>query len=132
MFGSVKKHIDAPGEIETIIGHNTFIKGQVGGSGDIRVDGRIEGGIDVASGVVIGENGCVCGDIKAKSLTIAGMVTGNVDCEGALRIQATGQLVGDVRVQSLNVADGGIFRGRSEMATRTDGLGENAPQPAIG
>ena len=131
MFGSVKKHIDAPGEIETIIGNNTFIKGQVGGNGSLRVDGRIEGGIEVASEVIIGESGCVCGDIKAKSLTVSGTVTGNVDCEGALRIQSTGQLVGDVRVQSLNVADGGVFRGRSEMATRAETLEEATPQPAV-
>ena len=131
MFGSVMKHIDAPGEIQTIIGSDTFIKGQVGGSGNLRVDGRVEGGIEVESDVVIGASGCVCGDIKARSLAVSGTVTGNVDCEGALRIQPTGQLVGDVRVQSLNVADGGIFRGRSEMATREEAGEEAAPQPAM-
>ncbi|MBQ9376348.1 MAG: polymer-forming cytoskeletal protein [Schwartzia sp.] len=131
MFGSVKKHIDAPGEIETIIGSDTFIKGQIGGSGSLRVDGRVEGGIEVANYVVIGESGCVCGDINAKGLTISGKVTGNVNCDGQLRIQSTGQLVGDVRVQSLNVADGGIFRGRSEMTTREEAGEEAAPQPAM-
>ena len=130
MFGSVKKHIDAPGEIETIIGRNAVIRGQVGGSGGLRVDGRVEGGIEVADDVVVGEHGCVCGDIKAKSLIISGSVTGNVDCEGALRIEATGQLVGDVRVQSLNVTDGGVFQGRSEMATRAGTQADGTPQPA--
>ena len=122
MFGSVKKHIDNPaGDIETIVGKDTLIKGQMQGSGNIRIDGRIEGGISITGNVVIGESGIVQGDIKAGSLTVAGSVTGNVDCDGNLSIHATGQLIGDVRVRSLNIADGGIFKGRSEMDTRVTG-----------
>ena len=119
MFGSVKKHIDNPvGDIETIIGRGTTITGQLQGSGNIRIDGHVEGGIAITGDAVIGESGSVQGDVKAGSLTVAGTVTGNVDCDGNLSIHATGQLVGDVRVRSLNIADGGIFKGRSEMDTR--------------
>ena len=122
MFGSVKKHIDNPaGDIDTIIGRETAITGQLQGSGNIRIDGRIDGGISITGSAVIGESGSVQGDIKAGSLTVAGTVTGNVDCDGNLTIQSTGQLVGDVRVRSLNIADGGIFKGRSEMDTRAGG-----------
>ena len=125
MFGSVKKHIDNPaGDIETIIGRNTTITGSINGSGNIRIDGRIDGGVSITGDAVIGESGVVQGDIKAGSLTVAGTVTGNVDCDGNLSIHATGQLVGDVRVRSLNIADGGVFKGRSEMDTR---LGSSTP-----
>ncbi|MBR1885281.1 MAG: polymer-forming cytoskeletal protein [Schwartzia sp.] len=119
----MKKHVDNPvGDIETIIGHDTTITGEIQGSGNLRIDGRIDGGINVSSDIVIGESGSVQGNIKANSLIVAGSVTGNVDCDGNLSIHATGQLVGDVRVRSLNIADGGIFKGRSEMDTR---LGED-------
>ena len=122
MFGSVKKHIDNPaGDIETIIGRETAITGQLQGSGNIRIDGRIEGGVSITGNAVIGESGSVQGDIKAGNLIVGGTVTGNVECDGNLSIQATGQLVGDVRVRSLNIADGGIFKGRSEMDTRMGG-----------
>ena len=128
MFGSMKKHIDNPtGDIETIIGRETTSTGKISGSGNIRIDGHIDGGVSTTGSVVIGESGVVQGDIKSGSLTVAGMVTGNVDCDGNLSIHATGQLVGDVRVRSLNIADGGIFRGRSEMDTR---FGSQAPTAA--
>lgn len=120
MFGSMKKNVDNPvRDIETIIGKETTITGQLSSQGNIRVDGRIDGGVTISGDAVIGESGIVQGDIKAGSLTVAGTVTGNVDCDGNLSIHATGQLVGDVRVRSLNIADGGVFRGRSEMATRS-------------
>ena len=120
MFGSMKKNVDNPvRDIETIIGKGTVVTGQLQSSGNIRVDGRIEGGVTITGDAVIGESGDVHGDINAGSLTVAGTVTGNVNCDGNLSIHATGQLVGDVRVRSLNIADGGIFKGRSEMDVRT-------------
>ena len=131
MFGSMKKHVDNPvGDIETIIGRDTTITGQLNSSGNIRVDGHIDGGITITGDAVIGESGVVQGDIKAGSLTVAGTVTGNVDCDGNLSIHSTGQLVGDVRVRSLNIADGGVFKGRSEMDTRSLGLSTPSISPA--
>ncbi len=123
MFGSVKKRVDNPhNDIETIIGRDTVITGSLESSNNIRIDGKVEGNVTASSGdVIIGDSGSVNGDIKASNLTVAGSVTGNVDCDGNLGILASGQLVGDVRVRSLNIADGGIFRGRSEMETHAGG-----------
>ena len=119
MFGGVKKHIDNPtGDIETIIGRGTIIKGNLEGSGNIRIDGDIDGDVSVTGNMVIGESGNVQGNIKADSLTVGGTIKGNADCDGNLCIQAKGQLIGDIRARSLNIAEGGIFKGRSEMDTR--------------
>lgn len=124
MFGSIKKRIDNPvSDIDTIIGKDTTITGKISSSGNIRMDGRIDGGISSTGDAVIGQTGSVQGDIKAENLTVAGTVIGNVDCDSNLSIHSTGQLVGDVRVRSLNIADGGVFKGRSEMDTRSR-LGE--------
>lgn len=127
MFDSMRKRVDDTvntNDIETIIGRNTCITGQVSGGGNIRVDG----GLDIAGNAVIGETGIINGDIKAASLIVSGTVTGNANVEGNLSIYATGQLVGDVRVRSFNIADGGVFKGRSEMETKAAGLA----QPEIG
>ena len=118
MFGTSKKQDESVGEIETIIGRNTQIKGEIFGNGNIRLDGHINGGIAVEGEVVIGESGSVVGDVKAGGLIVAGQITGNVETGGVLSIRSTGQIIGDVKVKSLNIADGGIFRGRSEMETR--------------
>ena len=120
MFDSMRKKVDNVNDIETIIGRSTHINGQISGGGNIRIDGKVEGGISVSGAAVIGESGVIVGDIKANSLVVAGCVTGNVDVDGNLSIHATGQLVGDVRVRSLNIADGGVFNGKSEMVVRME------------
>ena len=127
MFDSMRKKVDSTNDIETIIGRSTAINGQISGSGNIRVDGRVDGGIAVAGDAIIGESGIIVGDIKARSLVVAGTVNGNVEVEGNLSIHATGQLIGDVKVRSRNIADGGVFKGQSDMAVRT---GDVQVQPA--
>lgn len=124
MFGSMKKQERSiSGDIETVIGKNTKIKGEVGGTGNLRVDGEIEGSLALTGNVIIGETGLVLGDVKAESLDVSGTVKGNVTAQGALTIHSTGQLIGDVKVNAFQIEDGGIFKGRSEMNLR----GESKP-----
>lgn len=119
MFGSSKKD-GSSGEIETVIGKNTQIKGDIYGTGNVRIDGHVAGGIAITGEVIVGGGGSVVGDIRATALIVSGSVTGNAEISENLCINSTGQLVGDVKVKSLNISDGGIFRGRSEMDVRTD------------
>ena len=121
MFGSIRKQVDETikHDIETMIGKNTIIKGEISGTGNLRVDGTVEGGISSEGCVVIGEAGTVNGDIRANTLNVSGQVNGNADISDNLSIAASGQLIGDVKVGSFNIAQGGVFKGRSEMTTRT-------------
>lgn len=121
MFGSIRKQVDATisNDIETIIGHNTIIKGEIFGESNLRIDGNVEGGISTTGSVVIGESGVVKGDIKAANLSVSGQVTGNAEVTKVLAIDASGQLIGDVKVETFSITDGGIFKGRSEMAVKT-------------
>lgn len=102
-------------DIETIIGKNTKIIGQIIGEANIRVDGHIDGGIDLLGDVVVGETGSVVGNVKVKNLVLAGSLVGNVITEEGLSIQSTGQLIGDVQVHSLSIAEGAVFKGKSDM-----------------
>lgn len=122
IFSSDSKKSDnsiASRDIETIIGKGTALNGNIASNGNLRVDGTLEGNIETTGHVVIGSSGIITGNISAASLDVAGAITGNVTTVGNLSIHPTGQLVGDVRVKSLNIADGGVFRGRSEMDVHT-------------
>ncbi|MCR5177129.1 MAG: polymer-forming cytoskeletal protein [Anaerovibrio sp.] len=122
MFGSVKKQFDNAhnNDIETIIGNNTVIKGEISGSSNLRIDGNVEGSISISGCVVIGPSGDVHGDINADDLVVSGRVEGNATIENCLSVQSTGQLIGDVKVGSLKIDDGGIFKGRSEMTLKSN------------
>lgn len=125
MFNTVKKRMDETvntNDIETIIGKNTCIKGELNGDGNVRIDGHIDGSISIMGNAVIGETGVVVGDVQSGNLVVTGIITGNANVKESLCIYSTGQLVGDVRVRMLKIDDGGVFKGKSDMAVKQDNV----------
>lgn len=120
MFGVMRKRDEglAAGDIETVIGKNTKIQGEVSGTGNLRIDGEIEGELKLSGTVIVGETGMVTGNVSARSLNVSGTVHGNARTEESLTIHSSGQLIGDVQVNAFQIEDGGIFKGRSEMNPR--------------
>ena len=101
-------------EIETILGPNTSIKGDVRSSGGVRVDGDFEGTIDIAGNLIVGEAAKVVATITAHNVQIQGTVQGDVNAR-RLEILDTGKLWGNISVDSFVLDDGGFFRGQSKM-----------------
>lgn len=132
MFGVMKRRDDSPasGDIETVIGKNTKIHGEVSGTGNLRIDGEIEGELKLSGSVIVGETGMVTGNVSARSLDVSGTVHGNAQTEEGLTIHRAGQLIGDVKVNAFQIEDGGIFKGRSEMNPRAGIELKVRPQPA--
>ncbi len=99
------------------IGQSLFIKGEVSGSEDLTVDGRVEGRIDLKDhNLTIGPNGRVHADVHAKNITIIGEVTGNVVADEKVDLTDTGRLVGDIRSPRISISDGAQFKGSVDMA----------------
>jgi len=98
------------------IGQSLFIKGEVSGSEDLTVDGRVEGRIDLKDhNLTIGPNGKVHADVHAKNITIVGEITGNVTADEKVDLTDSGRLVGDIRAPRIAVSDGAQFKGSVDM-----------------
>lgn len=103
-------------EIETMVGANTGIKGDVRSSGGVRIDGDFEGTIEIAGNLIVGEAAKVVATISAHNVQIQGTVQGDVTAR-RLEILDTGKLWGDISVDSFVLDDGGFFRGQSKMVS---------------
>jgi cytoskeletal protein CcmA (bactofilin family) len=98
------------------IGQSLFIKGEVSGSEDLTVEGRVEGRIDLKDhNLTIGQNGRVTAEIHAKNITIVGEVTGNVVADERVDLTDTAKLLGDIRAPRISVSDGAKFKGSVDM-----------------
>ncbi len=107
-------------KVDTVIGKDTEIKGEVRGMGTIRIDGKIEGEINVQGDIVVGETSKIVADITARNVTAAGEIIGNINADGKLEIIEKGKVRGDIKVASLVINDGAIFDGKSQMAEDGD------------
>jgi cytoskeletal protein CcmA (bactofilin family) len=125
MFASNKKaaSITSPmvtSKPETTIGANTRFIGTLTSDGNVRIDGSVEGDIEILGNLIIGETGRVVATIKAQNVHVSGAVKGEVMAAENLEISPTGKLWGDIATAALHIEPGGLFRGQSEMRTNLD------------
>jgi cytoskeletal protein CcmA (bactofilin family) len=116
------------------IGKTVVICGEVKGSEDLIVDGRVEGTVNLSeSRLTIGPNANVAADLSAKDVLILGHVKGNVVASGRVELRAGCNVEGDIRALRLAVEDNAVFRGKVDLtqsvAKGVDGA--HAPQPGL-
>jgi cytoskeletal protein CcmA (bactofilin family) len=104
------------GNALSFIGREVTITGNIGGSGNLHIDGRVEGDVTAAS-VILGAEGHVRGNIVAESAQISGTVDGTVAAK-SLVIEASARIVGDLSYDSVSVASGAQVEGRVKRLTR--------------
>src|SRR5919108_4705037 len=135
MFGSNKKPQTAtPGTLngkpETVIGPGTSFVGTLKSDSNIRIDGSVEGDVEILGNLIIGETGRVIATIKAQNVHVSGAVKGEITAVEQLEISPTGKVWGDITTAALHIEPGGLFRGQSAMSTTVDEpLLLEAPRP---
>ena len=113
------------------IGQGVVVEGRIISSQDLRIDGRVEGTIEVGEhALMIGSRAEVKANLVARSILINGTVIGNVTATERLDLQATGSVEGDISSPRLVMIDGGVVKGRVDVsgnrAKKTqDGLSVN-------
>jgi cytoskeletal protein CcmA (bactofilin family) len=104
------------------IGKSVVIRGEVKGSEDLFVDGRIEGTISLSdSRLTIGPNAVLAADLTARDVLVLGQVQGNVIATGRVELRAGCQLIGDVRALRLAIEDNAVFRGKVDLTQGATG-----------
>ena len=115
------------------IGKTVVICGEVKGSEDLIVDGRVVGTVSLADyRLTIGPSANVAADLAAKDVLIQGRVQGNVVATGRVELRAGCSVEGDIRALRLAVEDNAVFRGKVDLTqgARAANEGASVPQPA--
>jgi len=118
MFGMKE---DKYGKVDSLIGSEAEVKGDIVTKATIRVDGRVEGDIHGEGDVVVGKDGNIKGDIKAKVIILGGKIIGNIFAEERVEVIDGGQVMGDIKSPAVVIAEGGIFEGHCEMMSSAKG-----------
>lgn len=101
--------------VTSVLGPGIIWKGNLRGSGGVRIEGAFEGDITLRGLVVVGETGrVVCNTLHANTVIVAGTVNGSITAE-KLEIRGTGRVWGDVVVVSLSTEEGAFLRGQVRM-----------------
>ena len=110
------------------IGKTVIIRGEVKGSEDLIVDGRVEGTVTLSeSRLTIGPTANVAANLSAKDILVLGQVQGNLVASGRVELRAYCLVEGDICALRLAVEDNAVFRGKVDLTQAVT----KTPEPAI-
>lgn len=106
--------------VTSVLGNGINWKGNLSGSGGLRIEGAFEGEIALRGLLVVGATGRVtCPHLRASVVIIAGAIRGNITAE-KVEIRSTGRVWGDVVTAAFATEEGAFLRGQIRMEEKID------------
>ena len=115
MLGQGKKSRTSGTKVDTIIGQQTRIEGDVHFTGGLHVDGHIKGAIIAEAGsesvLTVSEHGSIEGDVRGPTIILNGTVSGDVRSEDSIELSTKAVVNGDVYYNLIEMAMGAAVNG---------------------
>ncbi|MGI6452709.1 MAG: bactofilin family protein [Syntrophomonadaceae bacterium] len=111
----IKKNNGSYQGIESLIPSGVEIKGDIIAQGSIRLDGILEGTLNIKGDLVLGKNGHIKGQVFATNIIVAGTIEGHITAQGRVELTSTGAMIGDIITNTITIEEGGMLEGTSKM-----------------
>lgn len=100
------------------IGPSISIEGDVTGSEDLLIQGRVDGSVTLEDQAVsVGSEGRVNADIVGRLITVEGHVEGDLTAQEQIVLRGSAQVKGDIKAPRVVLEDGATFRGLVDMGS---------------
>jgi cytoskeletal protein CcmA (bactofilin family) len=127
MFFKKANKID--NRIDTLVGADTRIEGDLHFGGGLRVDGAIRGNVSEQNGspstLIISEHGRIEGAVTAAKLVLNGKVNGTVKSSHFVELQTKARITGDLYYKSLEMHTGAVIEGKLVY------IGDELPEESV-
>ena len=101
---------------QNILAPDVILKGSIEFSGELIVEGTVDGKIFSKSGdLVIGTSSNVTADIESANVSIEGEVKGNLVVKNRCILSQGSVLIGDIISSSVELESGAVFWGKSQI-----------------
>jgi len=118
VFGSSASKTAPPSSsaVDTLIGRQTEILGDIRFSGGLHLDGRIKGNVatqgDKSCALWLSETGVIEGDVNVPNIVLNGAVTGDVRATERLTLAVKARITGNVHYKVLQMEPGAMVNGQ--------------------
>jgi cytoskeletal protein CcmA (bactofilin family) len=109
--------MDAPRTAEfALIGKSVVIKGELSGSEDLYLDGRVEGSIELRDhSLTVGPNGVVKANVSAKGVIVQGKLDGSITASERVDLRKSAVVTGDLTAQRISIEEGAFLKGKVDI-----------------
>ena len=104
-----------------LISQGTEITGDIKSSGDIRVDGVLNGNLGTKGKVVIGPTGRIKGEVECKNSEVSGLIEGKITVSQLLNLKASSKINVTIVTGKLSIEPGAVFTGNCAMKEGDNG-----------
>jgi cytoskeletal protein CcmA (bactofilin family) len=116
MFNSNKKNDPFENSnSNSLFGKGTSIVGDISCDGDIRIDGSLQGNLNVTGKLIVGESASIVGELRANQAEIYGKINGKLIVDELLSIKSAGMVEGDLYAGKLQIEATATFNGVCHM-----------------
>ncbi|MDR0600078.1 MAG: polymer-forming cytoskeletal protein [Treponema sp.] len=98
--------------LNTIIGPESFVQGDMETGGFTRIDGGLRGNLHAKGKVVVGENARMRSSIIGTAVTIGGVVDGNILATERIIVLPSALIMGDIITRRIEAHDGCVIHGK--------------------
>jgi len=113
MFGRKGRR---PTAIQTLVGENTRIEGDLHFVGGCHIDGQVNGSVTVDNDpdgfLSISEYGCVKGNVSVPRVALSGTVEGDLVVTEKAELGPTARVIGNVHYNLIEIAAGAEINGK--------------------
>jgi len=120
--------------LDSFIGSNMHLVGDLTFRDGLRLDGRIEGNVSGAADeknlIVLSEHSEIVGRVEAYDAVINGTIKGDLVVTHFLELQSKARILGNIRYRNLRMECGAVLEGKLECLDESESLHE-IPKAAI-
>lgn len=118
MLGSKKTKLSANGSdnVETLIGHQVIIQGDLLFSGGLYIEGKVLGKVVAEEGadslLTLAQGGVIEGSISAPKAVISGRLTGDIHSRERIELTETAHIQGNIHYRLIEITAGATVSGQ--------------------
>jgi cytoskeletal protein CcmA (bactofilin family) len=100
---------------KNVLSADVEIKGNIKFSGELTLDGKLDGEIQTEGILHLGDSAVINGNIAAQTVVVRGKVHGNINAKEKIEIKSKAELFGDIRASKLVIEEGVTYVGKTEV-----------------
>jgi len=102
-------------KIDSLIGHNTEIVGNIVFTGGLHIDGKVKGNIvatEPGALLALGDQGVIEGEVRVTNVVLHGRIQGDVHAAERIELAANARVAGNVYYSLIEMAMGAEVNGQ--------------------
>lgn len=129
-FGSNGPKSASSTGVDTLIGRQTEVLGDIVFAGGLHVDGRIRGRVVAEAGkaasLSVSESGVIEGDVRVPIILLNGTIVGDVQASERVALASKAKVTGSVFYKIIEMEGGALVNGQLVHEANTAAIGEAA------